>query len=155
VTYSILRTDSQERFPAVRIDNGFKSEAGAAWFLERFSTGYETSVETVLTSDIKRTLDDRTLRDIWKHDTSASLAKIGVDMADAKALVLSRVRAIRDASLLELDTEYAIASRTGADTSGLDTQRQTLLDATEALKALDVDDNGIVTPEEAMAALAV
>jgi hypothetical protein len=105
--------------------------------------------------DLAEIPTDRTLRNIWKHDTSASPAKIGVDMADAKALVLSRLRAIRDASLLELDTEYAIASRTGADTSGLDTQRQTLLDATEALKALDVDGNGIVTPEEAMAALAV
>lgn len=147
--------DSQEHFPAVRIDNGFKSKMDAQAFLEKYSTGFETSVEVILTSTIHNTLQDRTLRNIWKHDTTSSLAKIGVNMLEAKDILLSEVRTKRNAALEELDKQYAITTRTGADTALLDAQRTELLNATDALKALDVNGDGIVTPEEALVILGV
>jgi hypothetical protein len=105
--------------------------------------------------DVSTIPSDRALRNIWKHDTTASLAKIGVNMLEAKDLVLSEVRAKRNVALEELDKQYAIATRTGADTAPLDAQRTELLNATDALKALDVNGDGIVTPEEALVTLGV
>jgi hypothetical protein len=103
--------------------------------------------------DVSAIPSDRTLRNIWKHDTTASLAKIGVNMLKAKDLVLSEVRAKRNVALEDLDKQYAIATRTGADTALLDAQRTKLLNTTDALKALDVNGDGIVTPEEAISIL--
>mgnify|MGYP003631658440 CR=1 FL=1 len=105
--------------------------------------------------DVSTIPSDRTLRNIWKHDTTASLAKIGVNMLEAKDVLLSEVRTKRNVALEELDKQYAIATRTGADTAPLDAQRTELLNATDALKALDVNGDGIVTPEEALVTLGV
>jgi hypothetical protein len=98
---------------------------------------------------------DRSLRNVWQHDTTKSLAKIGVNMIEAKDLILSEVRVKRDKALEELDKKYAISTRTGKKTTALDKERAKLLDATEALKALDLNSDGIVTVEEASKILGV
>jgi hypothetical protein len=105
--------------------------------------------------DVSTIPEDRSLRNIWQHDTTTSLAKIGVNMIEAKDLILSEVRAKRDIALKVLDKKYAIASRTGAETSVLDKERAKLLDATEALKALDLNTDGIVAVEEVSKMLGV
>jgi hypothetical protein len=105
--------------------------------------------------DVSTIPTDRSLRNAWQHDTTKSLAKIGVNMIEARALVLSEVRAKRDAALEDLDKKYAIASRTGGKTTSLDKERAKLLDATEALKALDLNGDGIVTVDEAAKILGI
>jgi hypothetical protein len=105
--------------------------------------------------DVSTIPADRSLRNAWQHDTTKSLAKIGVNMIEAKDLVLSEVRAKRDIALEALDKKYAIASRTGEKTAALDKERTKLLDATEALKALDLNGDGIVTVEEAAKILGI
>ena len=99
--------------------------------------------------DVSDVPSDRTYRNAWKHDTTASIQKIGVVLADAQAISLEKVRAKRDEALLEIDKQYAIAQRTGADTASLDAERLSLLAATDALKALDVNNDGIISVEEA------
>lgn len=91
---------------------------------------------------------DRRLRDIWHHDTSAAPQKVGVRVAEACSVSLSRVRAARDAAFAVLDRDYDVALRTGVGTAHLDLKRQKLLDATEELKALDTNDDGLVSVDE-------
>ena len=105
--------------------------------------------------DVSTIPSDRSLRNVWQHDTTKSLAKIGVNMIEAKDVLLSEVRTKRNAALEELDKQYAIATRTGAETTALDKERAKLLNATEALKALDLNSDGIVTVEEASKILGV
>ena len=125
-------------------------------------TDYETLAKSTVPAglafeivDVSAIPSDRALRNVWQHDTTTSLAKIGVNMIEAKDLVLSEVRVKRDKALEELDKKYAIANRTGAETSVLDKERAKLLDATEALKALDLNSDGMVTVEEASKMLGV
>ena len=102
--------------------------------------------EVVDESDIP---SDRQFRSAWKHDTSISPQKISVDKALARDISLNRVRVNRDALLKDLDIEYTIAQRTSADTTALDARRLKLLAATDALKALDVNTDGVISVEEA------
>lgn len=92
---------------------------------------------------------DYSYRDLWRHDTSDSPQKIGMYAIDAVSVSLSRVRANRDTALKELDVEYTIARRTGGDTSELDARRLALLDATNSLKALDLNGDGLISVDEA------
>lgn len=92
---------------------------------------------------------DRTFRNAWEHDTTASPNKIGLKLDKAVGISLERVREKRDAALLELDKQYTIAQRQGVtDTSAIDAKRQALLDATNALKALDTNHDGFLSAEE-------
>lgn len=105
-----------------------------------------TNYEIVEESDIP---SDRAFRKAWKHDTTASSNKIGVQEVRAQVISLKRVRAKRDAELLNLDPLLSAAMRKGEDTTELDAKRQKLLDATEELKALDVSQDGLISVEEA------
>lgn len=93
--------------------------------------------------------NDRSFRNAWVYNKDIIPQKVSVNVTLARDVSLVRVRANRDKQLVALDKEYLIASRTGADTSLLDAKRQTLLDATNQLKALDLNNDGIVSVEEA------
>tara|TARA_R110002094_G_scaffold109755_2_gene107370 strand:+ start:189 stop:641 length:453 start_codon:yes stop_codon:yes gene_type:complete len=104
--------------------------------------------------DITEIPSDRTYRNVWRHDTTPSLQKIGVVLADAQSISLEKVRAKRDTALLEVDKQYIIASRTRESTVALDAERLSLLAATDPLKGLDVSSNKIIPVEEAAALIA-
>ena len=87
-------------------------------------------------------------RDAWDHDKTAAPGKIKINTEKARGISLVRVRAYRDEQLLELDKKYTIALRTGGDTAELDIERQLLLDATDAIKALDINGDGFLSVEE-------
>lgn len=91
---------------------------------------------------------DRSYRDVWHHDTSDTPQKIGVKLEEARDVSLARLRTARDEALEALDKEYTIALRTNAPTEALDEKRELLLNATEELKLLDVNQDGFLSVEE-------
>jgi len=96
---------------------------------------------------------DRSYRNEWVRDASAAPSAVGVRMGVARDASLVRLRARRDELLEVLDKEYTIAARTGASVVDLDAKRASLLAATDAVKALDVNNDGIVSVEEAATAI--
>lgn len=104
-----------------------------------------TQYEVVDVQDIPT---DRTFRNVWEHDTTESLNKIGIKLDKALGISLERVRARRDELFAELDKEYVIAQREGSDTTALDERRQKLKDATDQLKALDTNHDGYLSADE-------
>ncbi len=93
--------------------------------------------------------EERSHRDAWIHDTSESPNTVGVRVGLARDISIDRVRENRNTKLKELDIDLKAAEIDGKDTAPLLTKRQNLLDATEALKALDLNDDGVITVEEA------
>lgn len=64
---------------------------------------------------------DREFRNAWKHDLS-------VDIAKAQEITKERLRKERAPLLADLDVEFLKALETGADTSAILEQKQTLRD---------------------------
>lgn len=98
--------------------------------------------------DVAEIPTDRSFRNVWEHDTTESTQKIGIKLDKAVGISLERVRAKRNEALDALDKQYIIYNREGKDTVELDAKRQALLDATNALKALDTNQDGYLSAEE-------
>ncbi len=90
------------------------------------------SYEVVDVSDIPT---DRSFRDAWAHDTTASPEKIDLHVEKAKEVSLERIRIERKPLLESLDLEFIKALETGADTTEITTKKQDLRDATDGVKA--------------------
>ena len=59
----------------------------------------------------------------------------GIDMAKAREIHKSNIRAVRVSKLAELDIEFQRALETSSDTSAIIAKKQALRDAPAALKA--------------------
>jgi hypothetical protein len=79
----------------------------------------------------------REFRDAWVDVTPAST--VDIDLAKAKEVQLSKLRAARDSELAKLDKELMIATELGTPTQVIKDQKQALRDVTEPLKALEID----------------
>ena len=84
---------------------------------------------------------ERTFREGW--EANADTGVISVNMAKAKDIWRDKIRAARVEPLAALDTAYMKALETGADTSSIITQKQSLRDA-PALASID----NATTPNE-------
>jgi len=93
---------------------------------------------------------DRAFRNAWVHDKTNNPQKVSVNVALGRDISLARVRANRDAALAVIENgELKELTRKGLDLTEVNAKIQVLLDATEALKALDVNTDGIISVEEA------
>jgi len=129
---------------------GHSYESAEAKAKKAGAVDYEIILLSEMPSEDGDNLDkNRAFRDAWMHDRTDSPQKICINKSLARDISLERVRANRAVLLSDLDKEYAIAGRTGADASKLDSRRLKLLAATDRLKALDVNKDGIISVEEA------
>lgn len=75
-----------------------------------------------------------------------------VNRNKAEAFVWERLRATRDALLLELDVMFIRAQEVGSDTSDIAEQKQLLRDVTQKdLSRLSIDDLAALTLDQALA----
>lgn len=72
---------------------------------------------------------DRTYRNAWREGKKA----INVDMPAARGIFLDNVRILRNAKLVELDTEVIKAVEKGESTTALATEKQRLRDLPDTL----------------------
>ncbi len=79
----------------------------------------------------------REFREAWCDVTDDS--KIDIDLVKAKEIKLADLRKVRDQKLKETDQEFVIALSKGENTTAIEVKKQILRDATNDLKALDVN----------------
>ena len=75
---------------------------------------------------------DISFRDAWTY-TSGEISEIGIDMAKAKEIHKSFIRAAREPKLAELDIQFQIAQETGASITTIVANKQALRDAPAAV----------------------
>lgn len=103
----------------------------------RMITAEEDGCRDLEDADIPK---NRMFRNAWCDDLPNS--RINIDMKKAQELSLVGLRAKRDANLKKTDGEYMMLLEKGDNPARMDTlkvHRQKLRDATETLKAMDVD----------------
>lgn len=127
---------------------GYATKKEATETAEIIAKGYD--YEIILYSEIP---SDRRFRSTWTHDKTSSPQKISVNVALARDVSLVKVRANVLDAFIELNREAQIAMSDGMT---LDEARELtkvrgdiLKAATDQLKALDVNKDGIISVEEA------
>lgn len=129
-------------------EGGYLTKEAALKEAKRAAPGYE--VEVILYSEVST---DRSFRDSWMHDKTSSPQKLSVKRSLAIDISIARVRKNVSHEFVALDQEVWLLQIGGMSikeaVSATDIERDKLKAATDQLKALDVNGDGIISIKEA------
>jgi len=116
----------------MRLING----ADAATEVDKWKTTYPNAYVSHREIDELDIPATREFRKAWTDITNETI--IDIDLAKAKEVQLTKLRALRDRALEKLDKKYMIAVELGTAVTDIKTAKQQLRDITEDLKNLVV-----------------